>query len=253
MVSAGAVNIRTVRPSMPWKLDYYLREGDSMGTTAQTQSGQAAGCGCLGLMGLLILGFCIGGAGGPDSSRYTPPSYPPSYTPPAAERTTYEPRDWLYIHGNLNVRDAPNRDAAILRTLHRGDYVQLGPRDANGWAPVYRGGSAEGYVYRASDLVQLSAPSGQGGYSTPSRHYIRGSRGGCYYINSNGNRTYVDRDLCDGAQGSPQLSAPSGSGPSAGGSRRSSGGRVLHRGPRGGCYYINSNGNKTYVDRSECN
>lgn len=25
------------------------------------------------------------------------------------------------------------------------------------------------------------------------------------------------------------------------------------RGPRGGCYYINSNGNKTYVDRSLCN
>lgn len=25
------------------------------------------------------------------------------------------------------------------------------------------------------------------------------------------------------------------------------------RGPRGGCYYINSNGNKTYVNRSKCN
>lgn len=24
-------------------------------------------------------------------------------------------------------------------------------------------------------------------------------------------------------------------------------------GPKGGCYYINSNGNKTYVDRSYCN
>lgn len=29
-------------------------------------------------------------------------------------------------------------------------------------------------------------------------------------------------------------------------------GRTLHVGPRGGCYYINSNGNKTYVDRSYC-
>lgn len=26
----------------------------------------------------------------------------------------------------------------------------------------------------------------------------------------------------------------------------------LWTGPRGGCYYINSNGNKTYVDRSKC-
>jgi hypothetical protein len=28
------------------------------------------------------------------------------------------------------------------------------------------------------------------------RRYIRGPRGGCYYINRNGNRTYVDRRLC---------------------------------------------------------
>lgn len=27
---------------------------------------------------------------------------------------------------------------------------------------------------------------------------------------------------------------------------------TLKQGPRGGCFYINSNGNKTYVDRSCC-
>lgn len=30
-------------------------------------------------------------------------------------------------------------------------------------------------------------------------------------------------------------------------------GKTLYQGPKGGCYYINSSGNKTYVDRSECN
>jgi hypothetical protein len=30
---------------------------------------------------------------------------------------------------------------------------------------------------------------------TPQK-YILGPRGGCYYINENGNKTYVDRDLC---------------------------------------------------------
>ncbi len=29
-------------------------------------------------------------------------------------------------------------------------------------------------------------------------------------------------------------------------------GKRLYKGPRGGCYYMNSNNNKTYVDRSEC-
>ncbi len=34
---------------------------------------------------------------------------------------------------------------------------------------------------------------------------------------------------------------------------RSRASRTYHRGSRGGCYYINSNGNKSYVARSMCN
>lgn len=30
-------------------------------------------------------------------------------------------------------------------------------------------------------------------------------------------------------------------------------GHPLYRGPKGGCYYYNDRGNKTYVDRKECN
>ncbi len=43
-----------------------------------------------------------------------------------------------------------------------------------------------------------SAPTYKLGYSSGSRvvRYIRGPRGGCYYINSNGNKTYVARSLC---------------------------------------------------------
>jgi hypothetical protein len=33
-------------------------------------------------------------------------------------------------------------------------------------------------------------------YKEKSRRYITGPRGGCYYINGNGNKTYVDRSLC---------------------------------------------------------
>lgn len=29
-------------------------------------------------------------------------------------------------------------------------------------------------------------------------------------------------------------------------------GKPVSEGPKGGCYYINSNGNKSYVDRSYC-
>lgn len=34
-------------------------------------------------------------------------------------------------------------------------------------------------------------------YIPASSHtYLTGKRGGCYYINKNGNKTYVDRRLC---------------------------------------------------------
>lgn len=33
--------------------------------------------------------------------------------------------------------------------------------------------------------------------NSTTRTYIRGPRGGCYYINRNGGKTYVDRSLCN--------------------------------------------------------
>jgi hypothetical protein len=36
------------------------------------------------------------------------------------------------------------------------------------------------------------------------RTYILGPRGGCYYINSNGNKTYVDRSLCGQPRPAPK-------------------------------------------------
>jgi len=33
--------------------------------------------------------------------------------------------------------------------------------------------------------------------SSSAKSYIRGPRGGCYYINSSGGKTYVDRSMCN--------------------------------------------------------
>jgi hypothetical protein len=33
---------------------------------------------------------------------------------------------------------------------------------------------------------------------SPNKKYIRGPRGGCYYINGGGGKTYVKRELCQG-------------------------------------------------------
>jgi hypothetical protein len=65
--------------------------------------------------------------------------------------------------------------------------------------------------------------------------------------------------LDDDASPSPAASRPrprrsrSGSVQSDASGSRSSSGRTLIRGPRGGCYYYSSSGSKVYVERSLCN
>lgn len=55
-------------------------------------------------------------------------------------------------------------------------------------------------TYLAAVEKRLAAASARASSSrsySPSRSgYIRGPRGGCYYINSNGNKTYVDHSYC---------------------------------------------------------
>lgn len=176
------------------------------GGAANEGAAQAGGClgvGCLGFLMLVLVGMCTDPA---SRSSYTDTTTPALYR----AAVTTETREWFYVHGNLNVRAEPQKDAAIVRTLHRGDMVQLGPKDADGWARLYSGGSEEGWVYRASDLVQRHAPAarrtasasssaGGGGSrrSSADRGYYTGPRGGCYTYSASGRKRYVDRSYCN--------------------------------------------------------
>lgn len=58
--------------------------------------------------------------------------------------------------------------------------------------------TAEDYTTVAPALTRpQKVKAKRNSYSSGRREYIRGPRGGCYYINGNGNKTYVDRSLCD--------------------------------------------------------
>jgi hypothetical protein len=92
-----------------------------------------------------------------DSDGLVTPS--PDSVPSSSAPVTTETREWFYIHGALNVRTVPTRTGGLIRTLQPGDSVQLGPKDANGWARLYGPGTGEAYVYRASALVQRRAPT----------------------------------------------------------------------------------------------
>tara|TARA_E500000318_G_C3516622_1_gene194611 strand:+ start:254 stop:934 length:681 start_codon:yes stop_codon:yes gene_type:complete len=84
------------------------------------------------------------------------------------------------------------------------------------------------------------------GIDNSGRTIYTGSRGGKYYINSSGKKVYVKskKNTSNSLYSSPTYSSPTYSIPS------SSSSRTIQTGPRGGKYYINSNGNKTYIKKN---
>jgi hypothetical protein len=217
-VNIGRKGTRTTVGIPGTGISFSQRAGGGGGSTNQgaARGGGCAGTGCLGLFLLVLLGMC---ASPDDPSSATYPASTSSYSTSTYGGTSgygtsaysaaaeAETREWFYIHGPLNVREASRKDAGVVRTLRRGDFVQLGPKDANGWARLYSAGSAEGYVYRASDLVQRHAPatrsaawSSSGGgsrRSSASRGYYTGPRGGCYTYSASGRKRYVDHSYCN--------------------------------------------------------
>jgi len=85
-----------------------------------------------------------------------------------------------------------------------------------------------------------------------SKSIYTGRNGGKYYFNSNGNKVYVKAKKKQTSYNynfsAPSYSVQSYSVPSY--STSSSSSRVIQTGSRGGKYYINSNGNKTYVKKN---
>ena len=118
----------------------------------------------------------------------------------------------------------------------------------NGQTGYAMASCASGSVGRASPSA--SSPNTPVPRSSGNRVYRVGPRGGCYYVNAQGRRVNTSRTNC----GLPARTAAPSRTRSTSRSRRSySSGRSGYiTGPRGGCYYINSNGNKTYVDHSYC-
>jgi endonuclease YncB( thermonuclease family) len=75
------------------------------------------------------------------------------------------------------------------------------------------------------------------------RKYEMGAKGGCYYVNASGKKTYVDKKFCNADYVPPAATNKAGDAPTT---------RTYIKGERGGCYYINSSGKKTYVKKELC-
>ena len=87
--------------------------------------------------------------------------------------------------------------------------------------------------------------------SKKDRKYFKGKRGGCYYLTKSGRKSYVDKSSCGEDSASTDSTNSNESTPEKK-TKTSSSGRTYIQGKRGGCYYINSKGKKSYVSRSKC-
>lgn len=130
---------------------------------------------------------------------------------------------------------------------------------------LYEGpGGGKYYLNSAGTKTYVKAASGTAGVPRPvekkqrlsenstqatseiPRQYFMGPKGGVYYLTEKGNKVYVKGSV-DAAtlytSESPATSTPRTTTPSSTGNQT----RDIITGPRGGQYYINSNGNKTYI------
>ena len=114
------------------------------------------------------------------------------------------------IAENANLRGTPSEQGKVIDTIsigktafvlmQKGVWFLLQTDDYVGWV--------HGNTIKIDDpklVTNSSAPvtlktskaTSPRVTSSESRTYIRGSRGGCYYINANGKKTYVDRSVCN--------------------------------------------------------
>lgn len=210
-----------------------------------------ASVGCMGICFLFVVALWMGGrvdggAPGIDPPVFTPPAAPIPQPAPAPRQLHVGPRGGCYYITDSGDKEYVDRSACAgaVKDVHRAsDSPRVDPP-----APL---------------LLPEAVPAERPRPAPPPRQLRVGPRGGCYYVTDSGDKEYVDRSECAGAaedvyRGSDPVRADPSTlflpeaVPAERPGRAAPASRQLHVGPRGGCYYINDNGNKTYVDRSEC-
>lgn len=122
------------------------------------------------------------------------------------------------ISTRANLRETPSQSGAVKQDVPIGSEIKV--LDSKGAWYVVRIADAVGWMHgntfrlagessveQAKPAVNSSRPAGVRGDAVPSRssssqsnssgRYIRGPRGGCYYLSGSGRKVYVDRSLCN--------------------------------------------------------
>lgn len=79
------------------------------------------------------------------------------------------------------------------------------------------------------------------------RKYETGAKGRCFYVNSSGNKTYVNKKFCATVNKPANVTGLEVTVTQKTEHKSDSSSRTYIKGSRGGCYYLNDKGNKVYV------
>ena len=122
----------------------------------------------------------------------------------------------IVISEQANLRGTPTERGRVIDTVSQNDQVEI-VKQAGAWFLVQTP-DLVGWLHGNTIRLTSARNSSQGFYSTPapvksvaqpayttprtrtnadSRQYYRGPRGGCYYINGSGKKTYVDHSYCN--------------------------------------------------------
>ncbi|MDX8554654.1 HNH endonuclease [Tenacibaculum sp. 1B UA] len=141
--------------------------------------------------------------------------------------------------------DAPNNMQLLTVEQHKRKTARERANRSNSTYSITKPNYYSNSTYNSFYNNNSKPKSTYSGTNNSGRIIYTGSRGGKYYYNSSGKKVYVKskKSTSNSYYSSPTYSSPSYSIPS------SSSSRTIQTGPRGGKYYINSNGNKTYVKK----
>ena len=124
--------------------------------------------------------------------------------------TTAQTRTARVIAENANLRETPSITGLVEGEVPEGSIVKILDEKLPWY--VVRVGDRVGWMHGATLLlidatttserepVRVITPAEtypQPTRSTVPRVYIRGPRGGCYYISGSGSKVYVDRSVCN--------------------------------------------------------
>lgn len=175
------------------------------------------------------------------------------------------PWDWRRGVNNPNLDGVPegsiigNTNSRIYHTPGCSSYARVSPKnrqifktEQDAIKAGYRISSGCDSTIETSD-TSIPVPKDADKVNSSDRKYMVGPRGGCYYLNSSGKKTYVDKKFCGITEGSSDKKAEDNKSSESSNKKSGAGGRTYIKGSRGGCYYLNDSGKKVYVkDKSLC-